>query len=217
MVTAKRYNQVGELTGEVTLPAEVFGVRLNRDLVHQALRVQAKNRRQVLAHTKDRSEVRGGGRKPWRQKGTGRARHGSIRSPLWRGGGITFGPTKSRVFAKTLPKKMRQLALRQTLSAKVAAGDLVVLERFPESAKTKDFAALFAKMPAKPGRLVVVPSGAPTVRRALRNLVRTRFVGSNSLNVFDLAAASTVIVPEEVIGAVTAMYGPSLRMAKNGR
>lgn len=212
----KLYSQTGEPAGEVTLPEAVFGVRPNRDLIHQALTVQLQNRRQRVAHTKDRSEVRGGGRKPWRQKGTGRARHGSIRSPLWRGGGITFGPTKDRVFAGRFPKKMRRAALRQVLSAKAVAGDLIVVERFPEAVKTKAYAAWFAKLPVKSSRLVVVPSDAPALSRAVRNLSRTKTIGVNSLNVLDLLASATVVLPKDAIETMVALYG-SKGKAPSGR
>jgi len=123
------YNQQGEKVGQVDLPAELFGVPLNRDLVHQVVVTQMANSRQVLAHTKDRSEVRGGGAKPWRQKGTGRARHGSIRSPIWVGGGVAFGPTKERVFAKKINKKMKRQALFMVLSSKVKDKEIVLLDK----------------------------------------------------------------------------------------
>lgn len=205
---AALYSQAGEAAGDITLPDAVFGVRPNRDLIHQAITVQRANRRRTLAHAKDRSEVRGGGRKPWRQKGTGRARHGSIRSPLWRGGGITFGPTKERVFAGRLPKNMRRAALRQVLSAKAASGDLVVVERFPDAAKTKVYAALFAKLPVKLNRVVIVPSDASAVSRAVRNLPRTKTIGANSLNALDLLASATVVLPKGAIETIAALYGP---------
>ncbi len=105
------YNQQNQKIGEADLLNKIFNIKWNPDLVHQVLTVQLANRRQVLAHTKGRGEVRGGGRKPWRQKGTGRARHGSIRSPIWKGGGITFGPTKERVFARKINKKMKIVIL----------------------------------------------------------------------------------------------------------
>ena len=98
------YNQKGEKVGQTLLPREIFGVEINPDLVHQVVVSQMANRRKVIAHTKTRGEVRGGGKKPWRQKGTGRARHGSIRSPIWKGGGVVFGPRKEKIFKKEIPK-----------------------------------------------------------------------------------------------------------------
>ena len=122
------YNQAGEIINQVELPDQVFGLKINSDLLYQAVMAQLGNSRQVLAHTKGRSEVRGGGKKPWRQKGTGRARHGSIRSPIWKGGGVTFGPTKERNFSKTINKKMKRKALFMALSSKVTDQQLMVFD-----------------------------------------------------------------------------------------
>ena len=124
------YNQKGEVTGSTTLPKEIFGVEFNADLVHQIAVSLSANKRQVSAHTKNRAEVRGGGKKPWRQKGTGRARVGSIRSPLWKGGGVTFGPRTDRKFEVEIPKKMRRKALFMVLSQKAKNNTLVVLDKF---------------------------------------------------------------------------------------
>ena len=123
------WNQKGEKIGEVTLPKEVFGQKMNDNLVHQAAMTEEANRRIPIAHTKDRSEVSGGGVKPWRQKGTGRARAGSIRSPIWKGGGTTFGPRKERVFGKKMNRKMRNKALTMILSSKVDDKELKVLDK----------------------------------------------------------------------------------------
>ncbi|NLJ33201.1 MAG: 50S ribosomal protein L4, partial [Firmicutes bacterium] len=126
MPKAALYNIEGQQVGEVELPASVFAVEINQGAIKQVVNMQLANRRRGTASTKGRGEVRGGGRKPWRQKGTGRARHGSIRSPIWRGGAITFGP-KPRDYTIRVPKKVRRLALRSALTAKVAAGKLLVV------------------------------------------------------------------------------------------
>ncbi|MCX6759307.1 MAG: 50S ribosomal protein L4 [Candidatus Nealsonbacteria bacterium] len=137
------YNQQGKEIGQTLLPKEIFDVKVNSDLIHQVAVSQMSNQRIVVAHTKDRGEVRGGGIKPWRQKGTGRARHGSRRSPLWRGGGVTFGPTKDRVFKKKINKKMKKKALFMVLSGKVKNNLLIVLDELRlEEAKTKSLAKL---------------------------------------------------------------------------
>ncbi len=134
------YNQQAEIVGETELDPKIFNMKANPALVHQAVVTQMANMRQVLAHTKGRGEVRGGGRKPWRQKGTGRARHGSIRSPIWRGGGVTFGPTKERNFKKDINKKMKQKAMLMVLSDKVANDNLVILDKLTlDEYKTKKF------------------------------------------------------------------------------
>ncbi len=134
------YNQKAESVGDIKLSDKVFGVKANEALVHQAMVAQMSNERQVLAHTKDRSEVRGGGRKPWRQKGTGRARVGSIRSPIWKGGGVTFGPRSDRNFKKDINKKMKQKAMLMVLSDRVMSGNFVVLDKLEvEGFKTSVF------------------------------------------------------------------------------
>ena len=146
----KTYDQTGKEVGQTRLPLEIFGVKMNQDVVHRVVLAQRANQRQITAHTKDRSEVRGGGKKPWRQKGTGRARHGSIRSPLWRGGGVTFGPRKERNFKQKINKKMRRKALFMVLSAKAKDNLLVILSDLKlEKPKTKLMAEVLKQLPAK--------------------------------------------------------------------
>jgi len=138
------YNQEGAVTGSQDLSDKVFGVKVKDEVVHQVAVAMMGNKRQVLAHAKGRSEVRGGGRKPWRQKGTGRARHGSIRSPLWVGGGVTFGPTKERNFSKKINIKMRRIAIRMCLSDRVKDGKLILLDGISiKDGKTKEIVKTF--------------------------------------------------------------------------
>src|SRR3989339_770912 len=122
------YNQKGETVSEMELPKEILEVSPNPDLVHHVVVAQQANRRQIIAHTKTRGEVRGGGKKPWRQKGTGRARHGSIRSPLWKGGGVTFGPRNDRVYEQDINRKMRRKALMVILSDKARTNTLLIVD-----------------------------------------------------------------------------------------
>ncbi len=144
------YTQNGKESGKAELPSEIFDVKMNSDLVHQVVLAQMSNQRQVIAHTKDKSEVRGGGRKPWKQKGTGRARHGSIRSPIWKGGGVTFGPTKDRNFKKKINKKMRRKALFMVLSSKVQDKEMIVLDKLKiEKPKTKEIAMVIENLKLK--------------------------------------------------------------------
>ncbi len=141
------YNQKGEKTGQMKLPEEIFGKDFKPDLIHQVIVGMQSNKRQGTAHTKDRGEVRGGGKKPWRQKGTGRARHGSNRSPIWIGGGVTFGPTKDKNYKKTLPKKIRKTALLSVLSAKVRDKDTLIVEDIKiEKPKTKIIKPILDKL-----------------------------------------------------------------------
>lgn len=150
MPQAKIYNQQAEIAGEQELSAKIFAVPAKMELIHQAVVTQLARERKVLAHTKDRSEVRGGGRKPWRQKGTGRARAGSTRSPIWIGGGVTFGPLKERNFSKKINKKMKQKALFMALSDKLAEGKLIILDNLElKEAKTKLFGEVIAKLEKK--------------------------------------------------------------------
>src|SRR3990167_4153940 len=140
---AEVYNKENKKVGEVTLSDSVFGKKWNESLVHQVLVSQLANKREPLAHTKGRGEVRGGGRKPWRQKGTGRARHGSTRSPIWAGGGVTFGPTKHKNYSKKINKKMRRGAIFSALSRKFKDGELKFIDALElEVPKTKLLAGL---------------------------------------------------------------------------
>lgn len=142
-------NQQGEEVGTALLPKDVFEVKLNRDLVYQVAVSQMANRRKVLANTKDRGEVSGGGRKPWRQKHTGRARAGSTRSPIWRHGGVAMGPTKERVFKKKINKKMKRIALSMVLSEKAKNNLLIIVDGLKlEKVKTKLMADIFKKFPS---------------------------------------------------------------------
>lgn len=146
-ITTQVYSQEGEKVKELALNPVIFGVEVTEELVHQTYVAQTANARVAIAHTKQRGEISGGGRKPWRQKGTGRARHGSSRSPLWVGGAVTFGPTKDRNFSQKINKKMKRKALFMCLSDKAKNDFLVVLDKLSlESAKTKDFISVLASL-----------------------------------------------------------------------
>jgi len=198
------YNEKGEKAGEALLPKEVFEVPMNFDLVYQVAVSQAANKRKVIAHTKDRSEVRGGGRKPWRQKGTGRARHGSIRSPLWRGGGVTFGPRKNRVFKKEIPKKMKRKALFMVLSAKVKDDLLIVLDNLKlDQIKTKIISQILNNLPSKnTSCLVALPKADKNLILSARNLPDTKTIEARNLNVLDLLYFKYLIIPKESIKTI---------------
>lgn len=182
------YNQEGKVVGDAALPKDIFDVKLNTDLVHQVAVSMFSNKRQSLAHAKTRAEVRGGGKKPWRQKGTGRARHGSIRSPLWKGGGVTFGPRNEKVFEKDIPKKMRRKALLMVLSEKARGSHIVVLDKLEfEKAKTKNMAAALSKLPCKEqSTLIILPDYDKSLFLAARNIKKIKVEEARNLNVLEL-------------------------------
>lgn len=208
------YNQQGEKVGTYDLPERVFGVPLKESVVHHAMRVQLGNARNVIAHTKDRSEVSGGGKKPWRQKGTGRARHGSIRSPLWTGGGVTFGPRNDRNFSLKINKKQKHKALAMMLSSKVKAGKMAVLDMLAlKEPKTKYMVdvlrAFTGILPEAATRktLIIIAGTNANITRASRNLPHAKVLRADSLNVHDLLTYRYVIVPKEAIETIEKMYG----------
>lgn len=195
-MNVKLYNQNAEETGMVELPDAVFGLPWNADLVHQVVTSQEANRRLKVAHVKNRAEVRGGGKKPWRQKGTGRARHGSIRSPIWKGGGVTHGPTKELNYRKKINKKMARKALYTVLSAKVRDSEVVILENLDfKEAKTKLAARIFKSLSKHPelnrimrknGMLIALSAKNESILRALRNLPYVHIEEARNLTAYDI-------------------------------
>jgi large subunit ribosomal protein L4 len=202
------YNQEGKEEGSTNLPKEIFEVVLNSDLVHQVAVSLSANKRQVSAHTKDRSEVRGGGKKPWRQKGTGRSRHGSIRSPLWKGGGITFGPRNDRIFAKTIPAKMRRKALLMVLSEKAKGKMLIVLDKIElEIPKSKEMVKSLSKLPCKNSTtLIALPDYNKKVFLASRNIKKISVEDARNLNVLDLLNAKYLLITKDTIKTIEKVF-----------
>ncbi|HEX2120884.1 MAG TPA: 50S ribosomal protein L4 [Thermoanaerobaculia bacterium] len=202
--TAKVIDATGNTTGSRDLPDELFGGEVNVPLMHQAVTAQLAAARSGTAKTKTRSEVRGGGKKPWRQKGTGRARHGSTRSPIWVGGGTVFGP-KPRDYSVRLPKKMRRAALRSALASKAGEGRVWILDGFTE-AKTKAAAAA-VKGAGIEGRMLVVldadAESSTVVDRAFRNLDKAAFSLGTSLGTYDVLVADHVIFTSDSYDAYT--------------
>ncbi len=199
MSTARVVDQAGAVTGNVDLPEAVFGIEPNEPVMHQALLRQLANARQGTSSTKTRSEVRGGGRKPWRQKGTGRARQGSTRSPQWEGGGVVFGP-HPRSYRMDMPRKQRRLALRSALSAKAQDGGLVVLEAFTlEAPQTRAVTTLLRTVDAGKRVLVVLGSHNEMLEKSARNIAEVQVTLAGNLSVRDLLMAETVIVTRDAI------------------
>ena len=190
-------NMAGEEVGQIQLEDTVFAAPINRGLMHQALVRQLSNARTGTHKTKSRSEVRGGGRKPWRQKGTGRARHGSIRSPIWVGGGTAFGPTP-RKYTKKMPKKMRRAALRSALSVKAGADEIVVLEQLSMDApKTKGFMRALADLGLESESvLVILPEQDMAVEKSISNLPQAKSLLSSNLNIQDLLGHDKLLLPQ---------------------
>lgn len=193
------YNMEGKQVGELELNDAIFGVKVNHDLMHKVVVSQLANRRQGTVATKNRSLVRGGGRKPWRQKGTGRARQGSIRSPQWVGGGVVFGPTP-RDFSYRLPKKARRAALKSALSAKVQAGDFIVLDELVvKQPKTKTMVAILNALGVDKKPLVVTGEWDKNVELSTRNIPGAVVAKSQGLNVYDILNASKMVITKDAI------------------
>jgi len=197
------YDVTGAQTGEIELSDNVFGVKINTSVLHQALRMQLANQRLGTAATKTRGMVRGGGRKPWRQKGTGRARVGSIRSPLWVGGGTVFGP-QPRSYAFTMPRKARRLAIKSALTAKVQAGELIVLEALNlTEPKTKEVVKILNNLNSGSDKTVFITAEKDEVlEKSSRNLPGVKAITSLGLNVYDLLYHDKVIVTKDAVAAI---------------
>ena len=211
-VTAALYNSAGERVGEVALDPAVFGIEPNVAVMHQVVTAQLAAARSGTADTKTRGEVSGGGKKPWRQKGLGRARQGSIRSPQFRGGGTVFGP-HPRSYRQRTPKKMRRLALHSALSARAAEGQVKVVESFDwAEPKTKQAVGLLKAMEVSGKALVVLGKGDEVAARSLGNLPQVVLTGSGRLATYDVLWADTLIFTRETVG----MAGGSARFEVAG-
>lgn len=194
------YNLAGQVTGEIELNDQVFGVEFNEAVVHQAIVMQLANQRQGTSATKTRGMVRGGGRKPWKQKDTGRARSGSTRSPIWVGGGTTFGP-QPRSYAKKMPRKARRLALCCALSAKVAAGEMVVVEGLSfDAPKTKNVVAMLGAFDAADKKALIITNGDNVnVELSARNMPKVTAISNMGLNCFDILNSNKVFLDKEIV------------------
>jgi large subunit ribosomal protein L4 len=197
----KVYNLAGQATGEMELSEKVFGVKVKPEVVHGVFVSQMNNQRESWADTKGKGEVRGGGKKPWQQKGTGRARHGSIRSPIWKGGGVTFGPKTERNYKTKINKKTRRLAIKMCLTDKVASGALLVLENFDfTEPKTKLFAGLLKSLPTKEKTfLVLTPAKDVKVMRMTKNINAIKTLRAPDVTVMDLMNWQGVIASKEAM------------------
>ncbi|MED4073263.1 50S ribosomal protein L4 [Priestia endophytica] len=202
MPTVALFNQGGENLGNIDLNEAVFGIEPNESVLFDAILMQRSATRQGTHKVKNRSEVRGGGRKPWRQKGTGRARQGSIRSPQWRGGGVVFGPTP-RSYSYKLPKKVRRLAIKSALSSKVQSNDFVVLEDLAlQAPKTKDMVAVLSNLSVDSKTLIVTADVNENVTLSVRNIPGVNVITASSVNVLDLVSAEKVVFTKGAVQKV---------------
>jgi large subunit ribosomal protein L4 len=209
-------NMAGEIVGELELRDDVFAAPVNQAVMHQALVRQRANARLGTVQTKTRSDVSGGGRKPWRQKGTGRARQGSIRAPHWRGGGIVFGP-HPRSYYQRMPRKMRRLALRSALSAKAGEERLVVLDDLQmEAPRTKEMAAMLGRLAVDGSALILLPDERWAVERSASNLPHVKVLRTTSLNVADLLGHDYLIMPVAAVEAVHEHLGAKAEVQEAG-
>ncbi len=207
------FNLKNEKVGEIDLPDAVFGAPWREALVSQVVNAYLANKRIPWAHAKSRGEVRGGGRKPWRQKGTGRARHGSIRSPLWKGGGKAHGPTKERNYSQKINKKMKRTALFSVLSKKLKDGEMRFFDTLEiEAPKTKVLAGLLRnltemKKNSKKYDVLFVPnSGNKKISRASSNLQKTEVLNPESLNVYEIMRHKNVFIDQKAIPTIEKHY-----------
>jgi large subunit ribosomal protein L4 len=201
------YNKEGATVGEITLSDAVFGAEVNTGLLHEVVQMYLANQRQGTSDTKTRAEVSGGGKKPWRQKGTGRARAGSTRAPNWRHGGVTFGP-HPRSYGWTMPKKARRVALRSALSSKLEAGDLIVLDSFElETPKTKEVVALLKNLGAEGKAYLVLGEQNTVVYKSARNIAGVNTNAARNLNVYEVLNGGKVILTRDAVAKVEEVLG----------
>lgn len=215
------YNIEGEKVKEIDLNDSIFNIDVKPEVIHEVVVAQMANNRRPVAHTKTRSEVKGGGRKPWRQKGTGRARHGSIRSPLWVGGGVVFGPRNDRNFSKKINKKMRKKAILMALSDRFSESNAIIVESLNiETPKTKEAVSIFSKFfnkifGSKDKKdinsigykfLIITPNTNQNLILALRNIPKVKVIRADSLNTKDLVDYPKLIILEDSIKVIEKIY-----------
>ena len=205
MASVKIYNIEGKEVGTLELNDAVFGVDINEHLVHQAVVLQLANKRQGTQSAKTRAEVRGGGRKPWRQKGTGHARQGSTRSPQWKGGGVVFAP-KPRDYSFKMNKKEKALAIKSALTSRVNEAKFFVLDDLSfDAIKTKNMKAVLDSLKLQKA-LVVIGEKNANVQLSARNLPKVRTVISNSINVYDILKYDTLVLTKDAVAKIEEVY-----------
>lgn len=205
MPTVGLFNQEGKKVGDIQLNDNVFGVEVNQDAMHQMVVALLANKRQGTQSAKTRAEVRGGGIKPWRQKGTGRARQGSIRAPQWIKGGIVFAP-KPRDYRMSVPKSMRRVAMKSALTSKVQEGEMIVLENLTfEAPKTKNMVEVLKAFEAKK-TLIVTAESNEAVYKSARNIAGVEVMPVNNINVYDLLKFQKLIITKDAVSKIEEVY-----------
>ena len=196
----------GNKVDEIELSETVFGIEINEHAVYEVIKNYLANQRQGSQSAKTRAEVRGGGRKPWKQKGTGRARQGSIRSPQWKGGGVVFAP-KPRDYSYTVPKKVRRLAMKSALTSKIENNEIIIVDDFAmEVPKTREFTGVLRALNAGKKSLVVTSENSPIVVKSGRNIPGVKVSFVNMLNVYDIINSDTMIITRKAIEKVEEVY-----------
>ncbi len=200
------YDMRGAQVGEIDLNDKVFGIKPNEAVMQQFVKMQLANKRQGTASTKTRAEVRGGGKKPWKQKGTGRARVGSTRNPIWRGGGIVFGP-KPRDYSFRLPRKVRRLAMKSALSSKVQDSNIIVVDLLSfEEPKTKLMVETLSLLNAAEKTLVVTADGDVNIYKSARNIPGVKSLKADFINVFDILKYDTLLMTKDAVARVEEVF-----------
>lgn len=200
------YNQLGEVVGDIELNEAIFGIEVNEHVVYEVVKNHLANRRQGTQSAKTRAEVRGGGRKPWRQKGTGRARQGSIRAPQWKGGGVVFAP-KPRSYRYSVPKKVRRLAMRSVLTSKVLEGELKVLDALTIDAfSTKKAKEILKNLNLETKTIIVLSEGNEKIVKSFANLPKVETVVVDYMNVYDLLRFDNLVIVKDSLSKIEEVY-----------
>ncbi|NLO20508.1 MAG: 50S ribosomal protein L4 [Syntrophomonadaceae bacterium] len=200
------YDVSGAQIGELELNDNIFGIEPNQAVLYDFVKMQLANKRVGTASSKTRAEVRGGGKKPWRQKGTGRARVGSSRNPIWKGGGIVFGP-KPRDYSYRLPKKVRRLAMKSALSSKVIENSMVILDQLNlDEPKTKDFIKILDSLKIDKDTLVITADSNPNVDKSARNIPGVKPLKVDSINVYDLLKYDTLLITRDAVARIEEVF-----------
>ncbi len=210
------YNQAGDQMSQIELRDDIFGIEPNKAVMHQAYVRQLANARQGTADTKTRGEVRGGGKKPWKQKGTGRARQGTTRAPHWKGGGVVFGP-HPRSYEQRMPRKMRHLALKSALAAKAQENQIKVVDEISlDAVKTREMKTILDRLQAKPSALILLSEANTNVSKSAHNLDKVKTLRTSYLNIRDLLGYEIVVMSKSALSAVETFFDSANGAADKG-